>query len=280
MAGAGSEITVGLPVRNGGAGLARAIESVLAQTHQDLVLLVSDNASTDSTPELCERFAALDDRIRVVRQPRDLGALGNLRFVLQQATTPFFMWVAHDDWLEPDTIERCHAALCRRADASAAVPETILHAPDASTRRARGSAPLEGPAVRRLTRFLARPGDNSRFYGLHRTRALSRSFPADLPDIAAADWIIMALSLLEGPHVRAEGARLHRSAAEPDRYARQRKRRPGTVLQRMLPTGSMTIELMRRLPLSLALAASPSLALLAAHQALWNQWVSVQSPEH
>ena len=50
-------VSIALPVYNGGPGLARVVESVLAQTHADLELVISDNASTDETQEICRRFA-------------------------------------------------------------------------------------------------------------------------------------------------------------------------------------------------------------------------------
>ena len=48
-------VTVGLPTFNRAEGLERAAASVLAQTYEHLELVISDNASTDATPELCAR---------------------------------------------------------------------------------------------------------------------------------------------------------------------------------------------------------------------------------
>src|SRR5271154_2227206 len=95
------DLTIGFPVSNGAALLGRALESLLAQTHRDFILHISDNASNDGTAELCQQFAARDKRIIYVRQPRNIGAVRNFRFLLQQAKTPFFMWAAHDDWWDP-----------------------------------------------------------------------------------------------------------------------------------------------------------------------------------
>ena len=50
-------VSIALPVYNGGPGLARVIESVLAQSHAHLELVISDNASTDETQEICRRLA-------------------------------------------------------------------------------------------------------------------------------------------------------------------------------------------------------------------------------
>jgi glycosyltransferase involved in cell wall biosynthesis len=61
-------VSIGLPVHNGAAFLAEAIESILAQTFADFELVISDNASTDRTPEICRSYAAADGRIRYYRQ--------------------------------------------------------------------------------------------------------------------------------------------------------------------------------------------------------------------
>lgn len=269
------DITVGLPVRNGAPEITRAVNAISSQTYGNFTLLISDNASSDDTPFLCERLAADDPsgRIQFTRHASDLGALANFRFILDAARTPFFMWAAHDDWLEPDGLARCRAALLDRSEASAALPETLIHAPDGSARRARGAAPIEGPTAFRIARFLARPSDNSRFYGLYRTDVLQRSFPRDLADLPAADWVISALSLVHGSHVAATGARLHRQGAEPQRYARQARKRLTSPLHRLFPTAIAMRELLRHLPPILRLTSVPSLLLMASHQAIRHAWV-------
>jgi len=55
---------MGLPVFNGEKYLAEALDSILAQTYQDFLLIKSDNASTDNTPSICLAYAAKDKRIR------------------------------------------------------------------------------------------------------------------------------------------------------------------------------------------------------------------------
>lgn len=98
-------ITVGLPVYNGQRYLREAIDSLLAQTCTDFELLISDNASTDSTSEICREYAAKDVRIRYIRQEQNLGAVANFQYVLDHARGRFFTWASDDDlwdeaWLE------------------------------------------------------------------------------------------------------------------------------------------------------------------------------------
>jgi len=65
----GCVITVMLNTRNGEHTVARAIESVLAQSFRDFELLVVDNASSDRTWDIAESYAARDPRVRLVHEP-------------------------------------------------------------------------------------------------------------------------------------------------------------------------------------------------------------------
>jgi glycosyltransferase involved in cell wall biosynthesis len=112
-------LTIGLPVYNGAEYLERALDALLAQTFGDFRLLVSDNASTDATPAILERYARRDRRIEVVRQAANTGGERNFDFVIRQASTEYFMWAAHDDVFGPAAVERCLDVL--RDDRTAAL---------------------------------------------------------------------------------------------------------------------------------------------------------------
>src|SRR5205807_9176893 len=66
-------LSIGLPVYNGVAFLAQALDCLLTQTFSAYELIVSDNASTDGTAELCRQYAARDARIRYIRNDRNVG---------------------------------------------------------------------------------------------------------------------------------------------------------------------------------------------------------------
>src|SRR4051794_2463520 len=90
-------ISLGMPVYNAQRYLAGAIQSVIDQTFEDWELIISDNASTDSTPAICSEFAERDPRIRFHRQERNVGAGRNHNFVAQQARAEYFKWTCYDD---------------------------------------------------------------------------------------------------------------------------------------------------------------------------------------
>lgn len=98
-------VTIGIPVYNRETLLGKTLDCLLAQTFQDFEILISDNASTDNTERVCRQYAAKDQRIRYVRQPYNLGILGNFTFVKDEARGKYFIWNSSDDLCEPEFIE-------------------------------------------------------------------------------------------------------------------------------------------------------------------------------
>jgi glycosyltransferase involved in cell wall biosynthesis len=104
-------VSIGLPVFNGGKYLPDALDSLLSQTYSDFELIISDNASTDSTEGICQAYTARDQRIRYVRNETNLGASRNFNRVFELAVGKYFKWAAHDDLCAPEYLERCVRAL-------------------------------------------------------------------------------------------------------------------------------------------------------------------------
>lgn len=99
-------VSIGMPVYNAESSIRTAIDSLLSQTFTDFELIISDNASTDSTPIICEDYMREDNRVRFFRQKNNMGATGNFMFVLEQAKYKYFMWAAADDVWNPHFIEK------------------------------------------------------------------------------------------------------------------------------------------------------------------------------
>ena len=104
-------VGIGLAVYNGERYVGLAIEAILAQTFTDFELVICDNCSTDSTQEICERFAAQDERVRYYRNPKNLGAGPNFDRAFELSTGDYFKWAADDDLIAPAFLEKCVAAL-------------------------------------------------------------------------------------------------------------------------------------------------------------------------
>jgi glycosyltransferase involved in cell wall biosynthesis len=95
-------------------------------------VIVSDDASTDDTWNVCERFAAADARFFVVRQPRRLGWLGNSNALLTLALagTDYAFFAPHDDLFEPPYVRRMVEALAAHPDAVLAFARTVSFKPN------------------------------------------------------------------------------------------------------------------------------------------------------
>jgi glycosyltransferase involved in cell wall biosynthesis len=104
-------LTIGLPVYNGQKFIVESIEALLGQTYTDFELVISDNASTDSTGEICRGYERQDSRVRYFRQAKNIGLSPNHNYVVYQARGELFKWAAGDDLYARDLIERCVEAL-------------------------------------------------------------------------------------------------------------------------------------------------------------------------
>jgi glycosyltransferase involved in cell wall biosynthesis len=115
-------VSIGLPVYNRARYVGATIESILAQTFSDFELIISDNASTDGTAEICQEYGRLDKRIIYYRNVANIGAAKNFNRVFELATGEYFKWVASDDICLPTFIERCVDALDHDRGAVLAYP--------------------------------------------------------------------------------------------------------------------------------------------------------------
>lgn len=165
-------ITIGLPVYNGSKYLAAAIDSILAQTFRDFELVISDNASTDATREICLGYAAKDHRITYLRQDHNIGAGPNHNFCARRATGEYFRWASHDDLMEPEYLAKCVAVLDANPDAVLCHSKTRIIGDKGET----FAVHLEGlDAPRPSDRFAAiilKPHWCVEMFGVIRTRAL------------------------------------------------------------------------------------------------------------
>jgi glycosyltransferase involved in cell wall biosynthesis len=109
-------VSIGLPVYNGENFLADSLDSLLGQTYEDFELIISDNASTDGTADICHRYEEQDSRISYFRQPRNIGAALNYNFVINKARGELFKHAAHDDLYARELLSRCVAALDEREE--------------------------------------------------------------------------------------------------------------------------------------------------------------------
>lgn len=99
------EVSIILPVFNDELWISRALESCLDQTLGSIEIIVVDDASTDRTVAIVEKFQRNDDRIKVIRQPENGSAFRARRVGLENATAAFVMFLDGDDELVPQACE-------------------------------------------------------------------------------------------------------------------------------------------------------------------------------
>ena len=100
-------LSIGMPVFNGEKYLKQALASILAQTHQDFQLIISDNAFTDRTQQICLDYVAKDSRIHYYRNKKNLGGPKNYNCVFELSSGEYFKWAAYDDVLAPEFLKKC-----------------------------------------------------------------------------------------------------------------------------------------------------------------------------
>lgn len=117
-------VSIGVPVYNGEPYLAEALDSLLAQTFEDLEVIICDNASTDGTEEIGRAYAARDGRVRYVRNPSNVGPTANHRRTFELSRGRYFRWAAADDVSAPQSLARCVEVLDREPGVVLAYPKT------------------------------------------------------------------------------------------------------------------------------------------------------------
>ncbi len=116
-------VSIGVPVYNGERYLEACLDALLAQTFTDFEIIISDNGSSDSTMQICRRYAEKDSRIRYYRIDMNHGAAWNFNRTVQLANGSYFKWAAHDDLCAPEFLQSCVDVLDRDASVVLVCPK-------------------------------------------------------------------------------------------------------------------------------------------------------------
>lgn len=98
-------VTVLIPTYKRPLKLKRAIESVLAQTYADLIVIVFDNASEDETTDVVNAIMQTDNRVEYFRHHQNIGMNANFNFAVSKVETPFFTMLTDDDYQLPNYLQ-------------------------------------------------------------------------------------------------------------------------------------------------------------------------------
>lgn len=99
------QVSVIVPVYNAEKYLIECVDSILAQTLQDIEVILVDDGSTDTSPAICDSYLEKDSRVKVIHKPN--GRASSARNVgIQAATGEYIAFVDSDDWISPNMYEK------------------------------------------------------------------------------------------------------------------------------------------------------------------------------
>ena len=192
------QLTVGVPVYNGERFLAQCLDSLLSQTYGRFVLLISDNASTDGTQEICQRYLKRDPRVRYHRNPSNIGMYGNFNRLLGLVRTPYVKLANADDFWAPTMLADAMQHLQDDPSLVLCYPRAVLVDEEGREIR-RYDKPLhvmdDDPGVR-FRRVLTELGLVNQLMGVIRTDPVRSMLP--LMNHTLADRVFLAELSLHG----------------------------------------------------------------------------------
>lgn len=102
-----------VPVYNNENDLEKCIESILSQTYKNFELILVNDGSTDKSPQICEKFADKDNRVKVIHRKKNGGAAAARNDGLFHAEGRYVYHVDGDDWIAGELLEVARQKLDR-----------------------------------------------------------------------------------------------------------------------------------------------------------------------
>jgi glycosyltransferase involved in cell wall biosynthesis len=184
-------VSIGVPIFNGATSLPNTLTKLLAQTYQNIELVVSDNCSTDDTQKICEAFAKKDKRIKYFRQSENGGVGRNFRFVLERAQGKYFLWNAGDDTRSPDYVAVNVAFLEAHPDYCASTSRARDEGGRFNPRWMGDRALTQTRAEDRILTYFKGWHRNSIFYSMYRREVLVDNSVLYGPEHLGQDWTMI-----------------------------------------------------------------------------------------
>ena len=194
------KISIGLPVFNGEKFLSKKLESILSQTFTNFELIISDNASTDSTSDICKEFERKDKRIQYFRQEKTIAPILNYEYLLQKANCEYFLWTAVDDVLHQNFLEKNIEIIKNDEKIVCSISKMKLFGPMTEYMDSKNennslfykihkkiyqktgfqnTFPVSGNYENRIKEYIKNIRHNQVLYGVYRTKQLKKSFVQD-----------------------------------------------------------------------------------------------------
>lgn len=211
-------VSVCIPTYNRCSSLEKTIDSLYQQTFRNFEILISDNASTDSTRDYCLNLLENIDlqttnqniSIRYFRQKKNLGPIHNFNFAKSKVRGDYFIWLGDDDRLDNNYIDSCIKSFDNREELVLVSGTAAYHKNNENQVHHFGNhitTDFESKLLR-IANYILRVADNSIFCGLYKTEKIKN---LDVPNGLAGDWIWLVEILLTGSALMLKNIHIHRS---------------------------------------------------------------------
>lgn len=211
-------MSVGIPTYNRVAALERAVSSVLAQDYENIDVVISDNASTDTTERFCRELASRDLRVRYVRNQTNLGPTANFNRARAECNGDYLMWLGDDDHLDPGYLRRCVEAL--QEDPTLALATGLVQYDDGPTALLGAQIePDEPDPADRVLHYYREVTENGSFYGVTPRWVADETEP--MKAIMGNDLYLLGSMAFLGPFKTVADVRVKRSTGGSTTSLRQ-----------------------------------------------------------
>jgi glycosyltransferase involved in cell wall biosynthesis len=243
-------VSIGVPVYNESRYLEESLLSLLSQSYPNMEIVISDNASTDRTEEICREFSKRDKRIRYSRFNSNQGATVNFKQVVDLAQGKYFMWASGHDLWSSNLISECVHLLESEHNAVIALGSCVwIDVSGQPMARSSGWTDTRGMDV--AARFFSVFWGNMHpILGVMRLEALKR---ARFLSCAGTDLIMLSELVLAGDFVHARLASWSRREIRDDESYQERMKRyrsshyglSRSLLDRLFPVARLPLELIK-----------------------------------
>lgn len=205
-------VSVCIPTYNRAQKLQLAVNALFNSTYKNLEIIISDNASSDDTENVCRALEKLDRRIKYYRHSENRGPTANFEFARSQATGKYFLWHGDDDYLDINYISECVAEL-ENDQFLVLVSGVAAYHQDGGDVLSYGNiiqANSDWPALR-IAKYLWLVTENSIFCGAYRRHVVEQCL---MPNCLAGDWIWVSEVLLRGKAKIIQRIHVHRNQGD------------------------------------------------------------------
>ena len=226
-------VVIGMPVFNEQRHLEEALSSILNQTHKNILVNIVDNCSTDNTSEICQKFIAMDSRVKYIRNDRNINSgLNFLKAVKisKKYNAKYFCFARGDAFYSEGVVGKCIEKLEANSDVILAYPAPYWVDSDSNIIKERPVSHYSTLDNGILSRAgIALWNKPFQLYGIIRFEGVDRFYQNYSPFIGEDNAMIFYLSLI-GKFDIAEGEGWFRRYNYKDETYHQRMNRYKNVL--------------------------------------------------